>query len=106
MPVQTLEHTQNLAEVGFEAQFVAVCPVTDVPFVGRATVVYTPSRLLLEFTSVENWLKEPQVGTVEDVAARVFDALMAVAKPLRLRVKAEAVAVVHGPAYAVKDSRG
>lgn len=104
--IETLPHTQGLAEVRFEAQFVSSCPVPNLPFVGKVKVTYAPQDLLLEFMSVENWLKGMKLeGTLEDIAAYAYDTLFDVVQPRWLRVEASAVAVVHSPATAIKDSR-
>ena len=103
--MKVLEHSQGLSEVEFECEFALVCPVPNRPYVGKVRVRYRPDKLLLEFISVQDWLSGLDNGTVEDVCAAVFVALWEAARPRWLRVEVEAVAVVHGPARVVKDSR-
>jgi 7-cyano-7-deazaguanine reductase len=71
-------------------EFTSVCPKTGQPDFGTLTITYTPDRQCVELKSVKLYLQSFRNEGIfyENVTNRIFDDLVAVLQPRRLKLVA------------------
>src|SRR6476659_10686941 len=71
-------------------EFTSVCPKTGQPDFGTITYTYTPDRTCVELKSLKLYLQgfRNQGIFYENVTNRIFDDLMGILKPRRLKLAA------------------
>lgn len=71
-------------------EFTSVCPKTGQPDFGTLTFTYTPDRTCVELKSLKLYLQSFRNEGIfyENVTNRIFDDLMAILNPRRLKVAA------------------
>jgi 7-cyano-7-deazaguanine reductase len=71
-------------------EFTSVCPKTGQPDFGTLTFTYTPDRTCVELKSLKLYLQSFRNAGIfyENVTNRIFDDLMGILKPRRLKLAA------------------
>ncbi len=71
-------------------EFTSVCPMTGQPDFGTLTITYTPDRTCVELKSLKLYLQGFRNEGIfyENVTNRIFDVLMEMLKPRRLKLAA------------------
>ena len=71
-------------------EFTSVCPKTGQPDFGTITITYTPDRTCVELKSLKLYLQSFRNEGIfyENVTNRIFDDLMGMLKPRRLKLAA------------------
>jgi 7-cyano-7-deazaguanine reductase len=71
-------------------EFTSVCPMTGQPDFGTLTITYTPDRTCVELKSLKLYLQSFRNEGIfyENVTNRIFDDLMGILKPRRLKLAA------------------
>ena len=71
-------------------EFTSVCPKTGQPDFGTLTITYTPDRICVELKSLKLYLQSFRNEGIfyENVTNRIFDDLMGILKPRRLKLSA------------------
>ena len=102
--IDVLPHTHGLTMCNINIPYSAICSVGKKPFWGTVLIEYKPQDLLLEFVSVEDFVKS--LGTqsiiIEDVAQLVFYEISRALGDIPLRVSVNARTTVHAPVYVQK----
>lgn len=71
-------------------EFTSVCPMTGQPDFGTLTFTYTPDRTCVELKSLKLYLQSFRNEGIfyENVTNKIFDDLMSILKPRRLKLAA------------------
>jgi 7-cyano-7-deazaguanine reductase len=71
-------------------EFTSVCPMTGQPDFGTLTITYTPDRTCVELKSLKLYMQSFRNEGIfyENVTNRIFEDLMAILKPRRLKLAA------------------
>lgn len=71
-------------------EFTSVCPKTGQPDFGTLTITYTPDRTCVELKSLKLYMQSFRNEGIfyENVTNRIFEDLMAILKPRRLKLAA------------------
>lgn len=106
--IQTIPNDTNLDTVTYTPKFSAICSVGLSPFWGDLEIVYKPKKLLLEFESFEDWLREESNKrvTIEGFCQFVFDNLVNVLDCELLTVTVKAYTIVHAPVIVTIKTKG
>ena len=100
--MKTISNKSKVDKVIFRPEFSAICSVGKKPFWGNIKITYYPGGEILEFCSVEEYIKTlaNQSVTIEDITRIVFDECLRVLGDIPLRVIVSARTTVHAPASA------
>lgn len=94
----------GLEYISFKPGFSAICSVGHAPFYGTVEICFRPGNKLLEFESVENWIREHSnlettiEGYAYALAKAIYDSFGGYQS---ITVTATAFTIVHGEAKAV-----
>ena len=71
-------------------EFTSVCPMTGQPDFGTLTITYTPDRTCVELKSLKLYMQSFRNEGIfyENVTNRIFEDLMAILRPRRLKLAA------------------
>ena len=98
--IETIPNDTGVQQVTFEPVVGAICPIDKAPILGVAKIVYSPGSKLIEFNSVEGFIRSlaTQHLTVEALCSRVYEAIAAVlSQGERLSVEISVKAAGHAP---------
>jgi len=102
MQSSIIPNISQVQYVWFEPTFSAICSVGLKPFWGKVKIEYKPQDVLLEFVSVEDFIKAlgTRSVTIEDVTRLIFDEVSRALGDIPVRVTVTAETTVHAPAGA------
>lgn len=102
-PFETIPITEEnrVDHVSYTGKYAVICGVSDVPFMGEATIDYEPGESLLELESFDAWVisQARESFTVESWTRFLFDVLYGVLDARSLTVYVRAQTPVHGDIY-------
>lgn len=100
---QVIDNDCGMQLVEFFPPVVAICEIGRQPFTGIAHIAYQPDDKLIEFISMEDFIRQQSKTetTIEKLTRTLFDELVRVLGDIPVMVHIYAETAVHAPASAL-----